>query len=243
VGGATDLRHEYSRDYLFGVLQSDIMPLVDGISIHPMYGSSPQFDEVRQYYYDYPSMLQEIKDVSSAHGFSGEYFAEEMSWRTASNPNPNEPGEYSSAEAAQYYARGILTNLGMEFWAGIGGERYDEIPPVVAVVQNLAATMAGAEAESLSLTIESEATNIVNYGFRVDDRTKLVALWTDGAAVDDDPGVPTSITVTGFAEWQASAIDVLHGFEQPLATSNEDGDLMITGLLVKDHPIIIRLSK
>jgi len=243
AGGATDLRQEYSRDYLFGVLQSDIMPLVDAVSVHPMYGSSPQYDDVRQYYYDYPSLLQEIKNVASAHGFSGEYFAEEMSWRTAANPNPYEPGGYSATVAAKYYSRGILMNLGMDFWAGIGGEGYDEIPPIVTVVQNLAGNMAGAIPESLPLTIESEAKDIVNYGFRVNNQTRLVAMWTDGVAVDNDPGVPANLTLSGFARWKASAIDVLHGFEQPLITSNDNGDLMISALLAKDYPIIIRLSE
>jgi hypothetical protein len=41
-------------------------------------------------------------------------------------------------------------------------------------------------------------------------------------------------TVTG--------IDVLQGFEQGLIASDEDGNLAIRALLVKDYPIILRLS-
>ena len=65
VGGATDLRLDYSREYFFDVIQSDIMPLVDVVAIHPMYGVSPQFDETRPYYDNYPSLIQEIKDAAS----------------------------------------------------------------------------------------------------------------------------------------------------------------------------------
>ena len=43
-----------------------------------MYGASPQYDYYRQYYYDYPSIVEEIKNVASAHGFKGEYIAEEL---------------------------------------------------------------------------------------------------------------------------------------------------------------------
>jgi hypothetical protein len=243
VGGATDLRQDYSREYFFGVLQSDIMPLVDGVSTHPMYGVSPQYDEVRQYYYDYPTLVQEIRNTASAHGFSGEYFAEEMNWRTSINPNPYEPWEYSAIAAAKYYARGIMMNLGMDFWTGIGGERYDEIPPIVEVVQNLSTTMAGTKPESLALTIQSEAKNMATYAFQADNEVRLIALWTDGIAVDDDPGVPATLVTSGFANWNASAIDILHGFEQPLVTSSENGDLIISNLSIKDYPIIIRLSK
>jgi len=243
VGGATDLRQDYSREYFFGVLQSDVMPLVDGVSTHSMYGVSPQYDETRQYYYDYPSMIQTIKDTATTHGFKGEYFAEEMDWRTALNPNPYEPGEYTETVAAKYYSRGIMINLGLDVWAGIGGERYDEIPPVVNVVQNLSTTMAGAKPESLSLTIQSQANNIATYAFQADNEVRLIALWTDGIAVDDDPGVPAMLTFSGFANWNASAIDVLYGFEQPLVTNSENGDLIISNLSIKDYPIIIRLAE
>jgi hypothetical protein len=37
-------------------------------------------------------------------------------------------------------------------------------------------------------------------------------------------------------------IDVLHGFEQQMITSEEDGNLVIRDLLVRDYPIILRLS-
>jgi hypothetical protein len=242
VGGATDLRHAYSRDYFFGVLRSDIMPLVDAIAAHPMYGASPQYDEIRQYYYDYPSLVQEMRDVASAHGFSGEYFAEEMSWRTSVNPNPYEPWEYTAAVAAKYYARGIVMNLGMDMWAGIGGEMYDTIPPIVEVVQNLGTVMAGAKPEGLPAEIQSEAANIASYSFSLPDGDRLIALWIDGVAVDDDPGIRTTLTLQGIRASQVAGIDVLHGFEQQLVAEQDGTNLVIRNLLVKDYPIILKID-
>jgi hypothetical protein len=243
VGGATDLRHAYSREYFFGVLQSDIMPLVDAIAAHPMYGASPQYDEIRQYYYDYPALVQEMRDVASTHGFSGEYFAEEMDWRTSVNPNPYEPWEYTATVAAKYYARGIVMNLGMDVWAGIGGESYDTIPPVVRVVQNLSTVMAGASPVSLSLEIQSEATNIMSYAFSLPNGDTLVALWTNGTAVDDDPGVKTTLTFPGLSARKVVGIDLLNGFQQELITETENGNRVIQNLLVKDYPTILRLAR
>jgi hypothetical protein len=241
VGGATDLRHPYSREYLFGVLQSDVMPLVDAIAIHPMYGASPQYDEIRQYYYDYPLLVQEIRDVASAHGFSGEYFAEEMSWRTSINPNPYEPWEYTAPVAAKYYARGIVMNLGMDLWTGVGGEMYDTIPPVVKVVQNLSTVMAGAKPEGLPVEIQSEAANIASYTFSLPNGDRLIALWTDGIAVDDDPGVSATLTFPGSSAQSVIGVDVLHGFEQELIIEMVDANLIIRNFLIKDYPIILRL--
>ncbi|HUW09709.1 MAG TPA: hypothetical protein VM537_08260 [Anaerolineae bacterium] len=36
-------------------------------------------------------------------------------------------------------------------------------------------------------------------------------------------------------------IDVLHGFEQRVIASEEDGNLVIRGLLIEDCPVILRL--
>ena len=80
VVGSTPLRDSESRDYLFSILRSDVMPLVDVVSWHPMYATSPEFDS--EYYYEYPSIVQEIKNMASAHGFKGEYETDELFWWT-----------------------------------------------------------------------------------------------------------------------------------------------------------------
>lgn len=242
VGGSSNLLYKHNRDYLFGVLRSDIMPLVDAIAIHPMYGASPQYDDVRQYYYDYPSLVKEIRDVASAHGFSGEYIAEEMCWRTTINPNPDEPWEYTQIVAAKYYARGIMMHLGMDIWAGIGGEMYDKQPPIARVVQNLCTIMAGARPVSLPVEIQAEVANITSYTFSLTNGDHLVALWTDGRAVDEDPGITATLILQAFSCQTVTEIDILHGSEHQLITSDDDGNLVISGLLVKDYPIILRFT-
>ena len=59
-------------------ISQSITPLVDAVSWHLMHGTSPQFDDYRDYYYGYPDLVQEIKDVATAHGFDGEYQADEI---------------------------------------------------------------------------------------------------------------------------------------------------------------------
>ncbi len=241
VGGSSNLLYKECRDYLFAVLRSDIMPLVDGVALHPMYGASSQYDDTRQYYEGYPSLVQEIKDVASDHGFAGEFIAEEMAWRTTLNPNPYEPWEYTPTVAAKYYARGIMMHLGMDLWAGIGGENYDQIPPIVKVVQNLSASMAGAKPAELAVEIQSEAANIMSFGFSLPDGEMLLALWTNGAAIEDDPGVSATLTFPGLSAQKVVGIDVLNGFEQEMLIDNQDDNLLINNLLVKDYPILLRL--
>jgi hypothetical protein len=114
--------------------------------------------------------------------------------------------------------------------------------PRYYIIRNLSTVTAEAESVSLPIEIRSEATNIVSYTFSLPNGAHLIALWTDGVAVDDDPGVPATLTIPGFSGYAVTGIEVLHGFQQQLATGEAvDGDLIIRDLLVKDYPMILRL--
>ena len=103
--------------------------------------------------------------------------------------------------------------------------------------------MAGADAIPIPAEIESEATNIRSYGFSLPNGDRLLALWTDGVAIDDDPGVEAKVTLPGLSGYKVVGIDILNSFQQELVTSTEDGNLVIDNLLVKDYPIILHLGK
>ena len=227
-----------AREFLFGILESDVMPVVDAVSWHAMAGASPQYGE--EYYYEYPSLLQEIESVASAHGFEGEYIAEELHWRTAESPHPHEYSGYGEVTAAKYLARGIVMNLGVGVITGLAENL--ESPPKMAVIQNLSTILAGAEPASLPIEIRSEATKIVSYGFSLPGGDQLIALWTDGVAVENDPGVEATVILQKAPAQTVMATDVLSGLEQEMLTDQENGDLVIRGLLVKDCPIVLRLT-
>jgi len=241
VGGTTGLSNPDSQEYLFNILQSDIMPLVDVISWHPFYGDSPEHNS--DYYYAYPSIVQRIKDTASAHGFEGEYEADEMDWRPFSEPDgdPNFPA-FSEIAYAKYRARGILINLGLEVTAGNLLIPHQFVA-ASSVARNLSTIMAGHRPANLPALIDSAATHVESYSYSLPNGDKLIAIWDNGVAVDHDVGILSSLDIPGFAGWNATAIDVLFGFELELISSNENGDLIIQDILIKDYPIIIRLSQ
>ncbi|MFZ5908865.1 MAG: hypothetical protein ACOYYU_02480 [Chloroflexota bacterium] len=241
VGGVSGFHDPASREYLYEILQSDIMPMVDVVSWHPFYGASPQYDDVREYYYEYPSLVWKIKDLASAHGFTGEYIADEMTWRTPVNPLAGQPWEYAEKIAAKYYARAIVSHLGMDVSVGI------MVDPRLGIIRsttgNLCTLMVGAKPESLPVEIQTQAGNIRKYGFSLPDGDRLIMIWSDDVATLEYPGTVSVITIPGFSNWSATGINVLHGFEQELITNTKNGDLIIRGIMIKDYPIIIRLSK
>ena len=133
----------------------------------------------------------------------------------------------------------------MDLWAGVAGELYDTIPPVVTVVQNLGATMAGASPEDFTVKVESKAENIVSYGFSLPNGDRLLALWTNGIAIDDDPGAEATLTFPDLSAEKAAGIDVLNGFEQELITETENSGLIIHGFLhqgLPNHHSILKIG-
>lgn len=129
---------------------------------------------------------------------------------------------------------------GMDVIAGIVS--WGDNPTEEFVVRNLCTIMAGAEPVSLSLEIESEATNIMSYSFSLPNGDRLMAFWTDSVAVDDDTGIEATLTIPGVSAQKVIGIDVLNGFEQEIVANIKDGNLVIQNLLVRDYPIILRDS-
>jgi len=238
-------------EYLLDILNSDVMPMIDCISFHPSPDLSPEYDPAcytgipcpaigEGYYQFYQEMIQEIKQIASSHGFKGEYLCEGPVF--AEKPRPPQTHYYPDIIAAKYYARVIIMYLNNEIIVALPLGDEPLIPITVTTVRNLCNVMEGTSPVDLQAEIQSEATNIRSYSFSSLDGDKLLALWTDGVAVDDDLGIEATITLPNFSAKKATGIDVLNGFEQELVTSVEDGSLVIHSLLIRDYPLIIRLS-
>ena len=241
VAGPTPCIHGIDiRNYFFGIVESEIMPLVDAVAWHPG-PYSLEYDDLRDYCSEYPSIVERIMDVANSHGFDGEYIVEELQWRIQGAVY--EPWTFSKIVSAKYYGRGIIMHLGMSVTAGMAGTSHLLDIPRMTVIRNLCTVMTGAEPTNILVNIQSNSTNILNYGFDLPDGDKLLALWADGIAVDDDPGVSSIVTFTGNTYQKVIAIDILNSFQQELTTSVENGNLIIQDLLVKDYPIILRLIK
>ena len=238
-------------EYLRAIAGSDVMPLVDVISWHPFDGASPD-TSLRDYYYEYPDLVGSVRDTAARNGFTGEYMASEMQWRTPltdvieladilGTANPDDRLVHSATQAAKYYAREIALNLGMDVIVGTGGEGL--VTSVHSVIRNLSTVMAGHEAIDMPAEIDIDYGGPVAYcAFRYPNGERMLALWTDGIAEDVDPGIPAIITFPGLTADAVAGIDILCGFEQELIFETAEGNTIIRDLLIKDYPILIRLS-
>ncbi len=246
VGSVSNL--QYNQAYLLDILRSgEIMPLVDVIAWHPFYGASPsygytpQYGDPSAYYFKYPSIVQEIKQTAEASGFRGEYYVDEMGWPTDAVAVPDQPWVYSDMIAAKYYARGVVMHLGMGINTEAGAMTAAYVSPY-ATVRNLCTVMAGANPGEADVVIKSEVDDLRKYIFKLPDGDILIALWSDGAAEEFDPGIPATVVVSGAGNQSVTGIDVVLGYEQPLKSQGQDGDLIVEDLLVKDYPILLYIG-
>jgi hypothetical protein len=133
-------------------------------------------------------------------------------------------------------------HLGMDVATGVGGFQASA-PWSYPTMRNLNTVMAGTRPTSLTVKIEGEASNIMSYGFTLPDGDQLLALWTNGAATEDDPGVSATLTFPGLSAQKVIGQDVLYSFQQELIAEAEGDNLVLRNLLVKDYPLILRLVR
>ena len=229
-------RYTVDIDYLNGLLRSEVTPLVDVISWHPFYCTRPD----DPYYQNYPKMVEEIKELAASQGFNGEYLAEEILWKTYREEG--EPGgPVSERIAGKYYARSILMHRGLNVI--VSSNLWCTREAVQDIFHNICDIMAGAKPTELPIEIQSEATNIRSYTFSLSNSENLIALWTDGVAVDNDPGINTTITIPNFSVQEVMGVDVLNGYQQDIIKNNENGNLVIQNLIVRDYPLILHIKK
>lgn len=262
AGQPPGIYHPYvssGQDYLFALLDSRVMPLVDGVTFHPLYNITPQNEEIQQYaievnydppapeavqaYYDeYPDLLKEMSDIAAASGFTGVFIADEISyWSPAflrnveiHHPAPNLV--FPEIQAAKYHLRSIMLHLGMDMVAIATAENH----PVV--IRNLSTIMSGHEAVEVPVKFEINYDGpLAHCSFRYPEGGRMLAVWTDDVAVDEDTGVPAKVTFPGIVAEKVIGIDVLHGLEQELVFDVIGESTVVSDILVKDYPIMIHL--
>ncbi len=134
VGAVTPFHEPGAYEYLFTIVNSDIMPLVDGVSWHSGSGASPEY--LPELYNSYPAQVTEIMKTALASGFNGEFFAEELHWRTSKTPHATEYSKYGLIPSAKYYAREIVMHRGMDITTGLALENIDQLDSLSMVIKN-----------------------------------------------------------------------------------------------------------
>jgi len=236
---------------------------VDIIGWHPFYQTDPNSSGALSYRAD----VQAFKAWAAEQGFKGECACTEYNWG-AGYPVPAEPYWWgkcvcSEIEKSKYVARlsTLHTALNMgsffcEVWAnnaypldlGLMRRTFFSSPasffqPQAAyyVMRNLSTALDGLRPDDeFFIRVEGVHEAVEVCGLSRPGE-KVVALWLTGRAADECAGLPARITIEGLFK-SVSGYDCMNGVTQALQSSHTNGVTVIDGLLVKDYPILLRLS-
>lgn len=245
LGEVTPLIEPNALNYLLSIENSELMPLVDGIAWHGFSGNTPAYET--DFYNAYPGMVNQIVETARANGFTGDFFATELQYRTSdTNMQLNDEHKkyvYSHMVSVKYYLRGIVYHRGQDFWVTAGHEDYERIPGMQEMLIHLSSLLSDVQAINLPVTFDSPNPNqYKNVAFTAPDGSLLLALWNDVSAVDHDPGVATEIKIPGVQADGLTAMDPIFSGQQSLDFLNDENGITIPNFLIKDYPIFIRLE-
>ena len=236
IGEVTPLIWPNSIRYLEAILESDILPIVDGLSWHAAGWSSPEY--MAEEYAAYLLLVPEIIKKARENGFEGEFWATENHWRTAESAHPEEYDGYTPVTAAKYLARGIAWHYGQGFYVGLAENL--EHPEKQPVIENSCTLFAGAEPIEITVAVEPAIENLQIFSFQDPEGNTLIVLWINSIAQEDDVSVPATLTIQDGGFTSIIGIDVLHSVQQNLDFSEgEDGSIILSNILIWDSPVVI----
>jgi hypothetical protein len=157
AGYGSFARYTLDTGFLFGLIDSGVLPLVDAISWHPFFGD--RADD--PYYQGYPDLVRQIQARAKANGFQGVFIADSMCWWTKEDNLDPDQLRYSDVVATKYIVRTTLTHRGLSIVAIIaGGAGIDWV-----TVRRTNVLLAGATPTDLPVLVKTTAAHLRQYCF------------------------------------------------------------------------------
>lgn len=234
------------QDYSNLILESDILSMADAISLHTVNNdASPEF--LSDYYYGYEEMWQQIKTKAEAHGFSGEYYADELNYRSEYSlsvlqPEPGNYHPYAPEVAAKYFGRMIAINLGMDITVGTSGADKIGRPIEGNMIQNMAYLMEGLGVFPIEVETISESALLRYYTFIDDTGNTYLVIWNDSVAQIESEDVEAEITMSDVSASEITAFDPFLSTSQTVIYTNTPSGINMTQLMIKDYPLIFKIT-
>ena len=234
-----------------------IGPIVDAVGWHPWYNSGTEA------FNSYPQTVADIRNQFESTGFKGIYMATEFTWVA---PYPKGSGNNSEIMKAKNLARGILLNLALgvyAFWnetwntqnthwdVGLFRNTFSSNPyhsvtcqPAYYVMRTLCTVMDDAKPAEVPMELRGkDSQQIDHWGFKFPDGDRMIALWVRDVCQDNYEGITTDLHLNGLVAAKATAFETLNGLTQNLVFNPQAGNTIIKNLIVRDYPLLIRITQ
>jgi hypothetical protein len=234
------------QEYSKIILESDIMSMADAISLHTVNNdASPVFKS--DYYYGYDEMWNNIKALAEAHGFSGEYYADELNYRSnfslaVLQPEQGDYHPYKPEIAAKYFGRMIAINLGQDISVGTSGTDTNNRIIEARMIRNMAYLMDGLKADNISVVVDSSAKMIRYYTFKDTNGDLYIAIWNDVEALVESADVMATLIIPDQNAKDVTAYNPYLMNVQTLNFESTSDRIVLNQLLIKDYPLIYKIE-
>ena len=95
----------------------------------------------------------------------------------------------------------------------------------------------------LNVELSTKDQKIQHCGFTLPDGSLMVAAWLPGKSADHHHGVATDMAIAVPRCRDVAGIDMLNGFEQRLLFRQENGRVVVPGLVIHDYPLMLRFTR
>ena len=259
-------------DWLYKCLDQGIGPLVDTIGWHiqgSLVPGTPYWDE----YPAAVRAMKKCAEAKGFHGkyLASEYWAgapypidPHFGYQPdASDPLKGKP-QLTEIGKAKDAARVFTMNAGLDvvtFWcntwipvplcdSGLFRNSFAADPviptqpePTYYVLRTLATVLDGTRPAELNVELSTKDQKIQHCGFTLPDGSLMVAAWLPGKSADHHHGVATDMAIAVPRCRDVAGIDMLNGFEQRLLFRQENGRVVVPGLVIHDYPLMLRFTR
>lgn len=255
-------RRKFGLDWLKTCFKAGIATSIDVIGFHGYYGAGPE-DKA---WLGFNNDIQEAKSLGHAYGFNGEFWQTEWC-NFAPYPRPqNNPGLPWVTEMvkAKQMARFAIMNLAqgvLFFWnetwndghidrdVGLFRNSFSgswinptQPQPVYYVLRTLCTVFDQARPTDLKLDILNCKKTIESHTFKLPSGDILISLCQTGNSQDVSPSCQADVRLLGAKYQHAIGIDTLNGTEEKVRVSEDGKNSLLKNILVKDYPVVLRLS-
>ncbi|MBI4582801.1 MAG: discoidin domain-containing protein [Planctomycetes bacterium] len=259
-------RREVGLDWLKACFEFGIAPHIDVIGWHGYYGAAPEDGSWKGFIND----VREAKEMARSYGFKGEYMHTEWSLWAPYPGHSSEPPTFphrlrTEIVKAKHLARFAIMNLAQDvtfFWnetwadghvdldVGLFRNAFSSSPmsesqpqPAYYALRTLCTTFEEARPAPVAVEFSNREKKLECWTFELPGGDKLFSVSLPDTGADQSPDYPTEMSFPGSNFKTAVGIDVLNGTEQDLIVSQNDSGSVLRGMLIKDYPLVIRLSK
>jgi len=231
---------------------------LDAVGWHPFYQEDPGSERYRSYRKD----VAQFKKDCEALGFKGAYIASEWTWAA---PYPGAPDWCTEMKKAKYTAQLMTLHSAMDvvslynetFQTGrinwdvtlLRNSSFQVDPitpaqpqPIYYVLRNLSTVLDGFKGAYFEVRFTGEKQFECDT-FAKGEEDLMFAGWVPGKTEDGIVEFETDVTLPGRRIGSAKVYDIMNGTEQELVVTQQGNEAVLKGMLIKDYPVFVRLSR